>query len=154
MEPRLSLVTLGVRDLDRARRFDCDGLGWPATAGGDAAAGEGGVASVPGEVVFLRTGGVVLSLFGRDALAADAGVEAMGGGFAGIALAHNVRERADVDTALAQAVAAGATLTKAAIDASWGGYSGYFADPDGHLWEVAWNPGFPLDAAGRVQLPE
>ncbi|MBM4415592.1 MAG: VOC family protein [Chloroflexi bacterium] len=137
MEPRVSIVTLGMRDLERARRFYRDSLGWPTSS-----------ASVAGVVVFLRGAGLVLGLWSRDALAADADVPAAGPsspgqGFAGIALAHNVR-----------AHAAGATLIRAAAEAPCGGYSGYFADPDSHLWKVAWNPGWPLDAAGHVQLPE
>ena len=96
---------------------------------------------------------MVLGLYGREALAEDAGVPAAGSGFAGFTLAHNVATEVDVDRVLAAAVAAGATLVKPGQKVFWGGYSGYFADPDGHLWEVAHNPFFPLDAEGRVQLP-
>jgi uncharacterized glyoxalase superfamily protein PhnB len=95
----------------------------------------------------------VLSLFGREALAEDAGVELRPAGFASVVLAHNVNSEADVEHVLREAVAAGATLLKPGQKAFWGGYSGYFADPDGHLWEVAYNPFMPLDAEGRVQLP-
>ena len=141
MEPRISLITLGTRDLARATRFYRDGLGWPLArdSGGD--------------VAFFRTGGVVLALYPRDLLARDARVGEAGTGFGGIALAHNVRSREQVDAVLAEAVAAGATLLRAARTAEWGGYSGYFADPDGHPWEVAWNPSFPLADDGSVQLP-
>jgi catechol 2,3-dioxygenase-like lactoylglutathione lyase family enzyme len=141
MEQRLSIVALGVADLARARRFYCEGLGWRESAAGNES------------ICFIGAGGVVLGLYGGEALAEDAGVSAEGGGFAGFTLAHNVASEADVDRTLAEAVAAGATLVKPGQKVFWGGYSGYFADPDGHLWEVAHNPFFPLDADGRVQLP-
>ena len=142
MEPRISLITLGVRDLAKSVRFYRDGLGWP-------------LSSVEGQdVAFFRSGGAVLSLYLRDLLADDANLPRESSGFGGITLAHNVRERADVDAVLAQAVAAGATLLKPAQDVFWGGYHGYFADPDGHPWEVAWNPGFPIGADGSLILPE
>ncbi|MDP1640297.1 MAG: VOC family protein [Hyphomicrobium sp.] len=139
MEPRLSLITLGVADVARARRF-YEALGFTA-----------GRASQE-SVTFFPAGGVVLALFGRGALAEDAAVADSAPGFSGIALAHNARSEADVDKALAEAVAAGAKLIKPAGKTFWGGYAGYFADPDGHLWEVAHNPYFTLDAAGRVVL--
>ncbi len=141
MEQRLTLITLGVADLARSRRFYLDGLGWTASSAGNE------------HVVFIAAGGVVLGLYGRAALAEDMRVAAEGRGFAGFSLAHNVRTREEVDRVLAQAQAAGATVLKPAEEAFWGGYSGYFADPDGHPWEVAWNPFFPLDADGRVLLP-
>lgn len=141
IEPRASLITLGVRDLERARRFYRDGLGWPESG----ASNEG--------VAFFRLSGVVLSLYPREDLAADARLDPAGSGFSGIALAHNVRERDDVAVALAEAEAAGARILKPAEDAFWGGRSGYFADPDGHVWEVAWNPGFPMLADGQLELP-
>jgi hypothetical protein len=139
MEQRLSLVTLGVADLERARRFYEDGLGW--RRGNDHP-----------EVAFYQIGGAVLALFGRDALAADARVAAAGSGFGGVALAYNTRTREEVDAVLAEAEAAGATILKPAEDAFWGGYSGYFADPDGHLWEIAWNPDWTLTEDGSVRL--
>lgn len=142
MEARVSLVTLGVEDLSRALRFYRDGLGWPLSSVGDE------------NVAFLRTGGVVLALYKRDLLAGDVGVPPEGTGFSGVTLAHNVAEREGVDRALDEAVAAGATPVKAAEDVFWGGRVGYFADPDGHLWEVAWNPGFPLAPDGTLELPE
>jgi catechol 2,3-dioxygenase-like lactoylglutathione lyase family enzyme len=139
MEQRLSLVTLGVADLERARRFYEDGLGWRR---GNAHA----------EVVFFQIGGALLALFGRAALAADARLPAAGSGFGGITLAYNTRMRAEVDRVLAEAEAAGGTILKPAQDAFWGGYSGYFADPDGHPWEVAWNPDWTLLEDGSVRL--
>jgi uncharacterized protein len=141
MEQRLSLVTLGVADLERSRRFYEDGLGW--RRGNDHA-----------EVVFFQLGGMVLALWGRDALAGDARLPGAGAGdgFGGIALAYNTRAREDVDAVLKEAEAAGATILKPAENTSWGGYSGYFADPDGHLWEVAWNPDWTLAEDGSVRL--
>jgi catechol 2,3-dioxygenase-like lactoylglutathione lyase family enzyme len=146
MEQRLSLITLGVADLERSRAFYADELGWtPSTLGS-------------GEVVFFQAPGVVFGLYGRDALAEDAGLpdsvgEAEASGFRGVVLAHNTRTRDEVDDVLALAERAGARITKPAEEALWGGYSGYFADPDEHLWEVAWNPGMEIDAAGHVRLP-
>lgn len=140
MEPRVSLITLGVRDFDAAVRFYRDGLGWPLSSisAGDFAA-------------FKMTPGTALALHPRKLLAKDAGL-ADGTGFGGITLAHNVATRAAVDDVLAAAVAAGGRLLRAAHDADWGGYSGYFADLDGHPWEVAWNPGIPL-VNGELRLP-
>lgn len=140
MEPRVSLITLGVADLQRARAF-YEKLGFTASSVGG------------GAVVFFQAGGLALSLFPRESLACDAKVSAEGSGFRGITLAHNVRTREAVDATLAEAVEAGATLVKAAEEAPWGGRSGYFADPDGHLWEVAWNAHFPLAADGSMALP-
>ena len=142
MEPYISLITLGVVDLERALRFYRDGLGWPLSS----ASGE--------DIAFFRTGGVALALYPRALLAADARLDATGAGFGGIALAHNVPSEEAVDRVLAAVAAAGGTILKPAQRAEWGGYSGYFADPDGYPWEVAWNAGFPLDADGRVHLPE
>jgi uncharacterized protein len=142
MDPYISIVTLGVADLERALQFYRDGLRWPLSSAGG------------GDVAFFRTGGVVLALYPRTLLAADARVADVGPGFGGITLAHNVPSAEAVDRVLAEAVAAGATLLKPAERAEWGGYSGYFADPDGYPWEVAWNPYFPLGADGRVQLPQ
>lgn len=141
MEPRVSLITLGVADLARARRF-YEALGFRAASIGD------------GQVVFMQAGAIAIVLWGRAELAADAGVApAPPGGFSGIAIAHNVRTREGVDAVIAEAVAAGARETKPAHDADWGGRSGYFADPDGHLWEVAWNPHFQLGEDGALTLP-
>jgi catechol 2,3-dioxygenase-like lactoylglutathione lyase family enzyme len=141
MEPMVSLVTLGVRDLGRALAFYRDGLGWPLSS-----------ASVAGQIAFLRTGGIVLTLFSREALAEDANVSSEGDGFSGFALAHNVAEREQVDVMLTEAVYAGATIVRPAEDVVFG-RRGYFADPDGHLWEVAWNPAFRMGEDGAIQLP-
>lgn len=141
VEPRVSLLTLGVRDLARSRAF-YEALGFVASS-----------SSTDG-VAFFRAGGVVLGLFGWAELADDAGVAPAGDGFRGVTLAHNVRERADVAPALAAAEAAGGRIVTPAHDVFWGGHNGYFADPDGHLWEVAWNPFFPLAEDGSLQLPE
>ena len=140
MEPRVSLITLGVGDLARAKAFYTK-LGFAASSVGGA------------EVVFLHAGPMALCLFPRESLACDADVSAEGNGFRGIAIAHNVREKHEVDAVIAEAIAAGGSIAKPAHDATWGGRSGYFADPDGHLWEVAWNPHFPLSADGALTIP-
>jgi len=131
MEPRISLITLGVSDLARSTAFYREGLELPTT--GD----------FPG-VTFFSLQGTWLALYPRDELAADAGVSATGSGFNGITLAHNVKSKEAVDALLRQAEKAGAKILKPAQDTDWGGYSGYFADPDEYLWEVAWNPHFDL----------
>jgi hypothetical protein len=141
LEQRLSLVTLGVTDLGRSRTF-YERLGWQRSV----RAAEG--------VAFFQMGGMALSLYPRTDLAQDANVEPDGRGFPGFALAYNARTRAEVDAVLAKAVSAGARLVKPAQEAFWGGYSGYFADPDGFLWEVAWNPSFPIAEDGSIRLPE
>ena len=140
MEPRLSFVTLGVADVVISRKF-YEALGFKASA-----ASEAGVA-------FFDAGGVVLALFGREALAEDAEAVLAPPGRTNVALAHNVGSEAEVDRVLSEAVAAGAKLLKPGQKAFWGGYSGYFADPDGHIWEIAHNPFMPLDENGRVTLP-
>lgn len=140
MTPCITLVTLGVADVARARAF-YESLGFVASA-----------ASQP-SVCFMQAGGVVLSLFGRAALAEDAQVADSKPGFSGVTLAQNVASETEVDARLALAVRCGGTLRKPGQSVFWGGYSGYFSDPDGHLWEVAYNPFFPLDAEGRVVLP-
>ncbi|HEU5305517.1 MAG TPA: VOC family protein, partial [Gemmatimonadales bacterium] len=122
--------TLGVADLDRATRFYEKGLGLARLVS-------------PAGVSFFELGKTWLALYPREALAADAGVPAAGSGFPGFALAHNVRSKADADRLLDAAAAAGGRLVKPAQPTDWGGYAGYFADPDGFLWEVAWNPRFP-----------
>lgn len=141
MEMRLSMVTLGVADLARARRFYEHGLGWKASSISN------------DEIVFFQAGALIVALYGREALAADANLPLPADGFGGIALAHNVRAQEDVDALLAEAERAGARLLKPAQKADWGGYSGCFADPDGHVWEVAWNPGFAITADGATRLP-
>ncbi|MDN3523637.1 VOC family protein [Halomonas ramblicola] len=136
----MSLITLGVEDLARARRFYAEGLGWQV-----------GMA-VENEVVFFQLNGMILSLYSRADLAKDAGVPDAGSGFAGVSLAHNVGSEAEVDAVLDEAQRAGGRIVKPAAKAEWGGYSGYFADPDGHLWEVAHNPYFPIDDQGNTWL--
>src|SRR4051794_40809451 len=136
MEPRITLITLGVADLERALRFYRDGLGWSLSS-----------ASTP-DVAFFHTGGAVLALWGRADLVEDGNISDTGAIFGGIALAHNVRTRDEVDAILRLVVASGGTITRAAVETDWGGYNGYFADPDGHAWEVAWNPHWPLTLDG------
>ena len=131
MEQRLSLVTLGVADLARAQAF-YEALGWRGQQPSD-------------DVVFFQAGGMVVALWGREQLAEDS-VTADGGGWGGITLAHNVDSSDDVDAVMRQARAAGAHIVKEARATVYGGYAGYFQDPDGHLWEVAFNPG--LEALG------
>lgn len=132
MEPRLSLVTLGVADLARATHFYAEVLKLPRIAMPEDAG-----------VSFFELGTTWLSLFPRTELAKDAGVPAEGGGFAGFSLAHNLGSVAAVDALFAELRAAGTKIVKAPHATDWGGYSGYFADPDHFLWEVAWNPHFP-----------
>ncbi len=141
MEQRVSLITLGVADLARSREF-YERLGWRRS-----------MANAEG-IVFFQTGGMALALYPRHELAKDANISARGDGFSGISLAYNARTRAEVDSVLNEAEAAGAKLVKPAQEAFWGGYSGYFSDPDGFLWEVAWNPSFPIAADGSIRLPE
>lgn len=139
MEPRISIVTLGVSDLPRMVSFYRDGLGLTLFDENTES------------IAFFQNKGTWLALYPKAALAADVGLPAAdaaaaaGGGFSGVTLAHNVRSQAEVDALLAVAVAAGATLVKAAQDTFWGGYSGYFADPEGYLWEIAWNPHFWIE---------
>jgi uncharacterized protein len=139
VEQRVSLVTLGVRDLARARVF-YEALGWTTGAGPD------------DDVVFFRAGGTILALWGRDQLAEDSGVEDAGG-WGGVTLAHNVRSPDEVDAVLGEAEAAGATLVRRGAPTFWGGYSGAFLDPEGHPWEVAHNPHWTLAEDGSVELP-
>jgi uncharacterized protein len=143
MEPRVSLLTLGVSDLQRAVAFYRDGLGWPKSEVG----GE--------EVAFFKTGEVVIALFPRVSFAADAGVDlddVEHGVFSRVSLAHNVAEEGQVDAVLADDAEAGATIVKEAQEIFFGRH-GFFADPEGILWEVAWNPSFPMAADGRIELP-
>ena len=141
MQPRLTFITLGVEDVARARAF-YERLGFKASPDSQES------------VTFFEAGGVVLGLFGRAALAQDAKVENTAPAFSGVVLAHNVSSESEVDAVLKQAEAAGARILKPAQKVFWGGYSGYFADPDGHLWEAAFNPFWPLDAGGAVVLPK
>lgn len=140
VDQRVSLITLGVADLARARDFYA-ALGWRYQE--------------VQETVFVQAGGSAVVLWDRAKLADDAGVADGGAaGFAGIALAQNVRSRAEVDEIAAAAEAAGATITKPAAETFYGGYAAYFADPDGHLWEIAHNPGFTLREDGSLVLPD
>jgi uncharacterized protein len=143
MEQRVSLVTLGVDDLGRARRF-YELLGWATGA------------APADDVVFFQAGGLVVGLWSRAALAEDSGVEDGGvedaSGWGGIVLAHNVRSPAEVDAVLAEADAAGGTIVRSGAPTFWGGYSGLFRDPDGHAWEIAHNPSWALAEDGSVRL--
>ena len=140
MDQRISLVTLGVTDLGRAKAF-YEELGWRGQE--------------VQETVFFQTGGMALILWGRDKLAADCGLEdRAAGGFEGIALAHNVRSDAEVDALVAAAERAGAEVTRPPAKTFYGGYAGVFVDPDGHAWEVAHNPGFTLADDGTLTLPD
>lgn len=139
MKQAISFITLGVTDLARSRRF-YRALGWQESSGSEAT------------VAFFQAGSVAFALFGRDALAEDARVSSNGSGFPRFTLAHNVATEAEVDTLIQEAVAAGGNLVLAGEKAPWGGFRGYFADPDGFLWEVCFNPFFPLDEHGFVQL--
>ena len=139
MEPRVSLITLGVADVARAKRF-YEALGW--------------VGQEVEHTVFVQAGAMAVVLWGRDQLATDAGVDDTGATFGGIALAQNVRTRAEVDEVIAAAEAAGATVTRPPAETFYGGYAGYFTDPDGHAWEIAHNPGFTLADDGSLVLPD
>jgi uncharacterized protein len=141
MEQRLSLITLGVVDLNRSREF-YERLGWRRA-----------MANTEG-IVFFQTGGMALALYPRIELAKDAKIPPDGQGFSGITLAYNTRSRQEVDSVLAAAQTAGAKLQKPAEEAFWGGYSGYFSDLDGFLWEVAWNPTFPILEDGSIRIPD
>jgi uncharacterized protein len=139
VEQRVSLITLGVADLARARAF-YESLGWTCAAGPEE------------DVVFFQAGGMVFALWGREQLADDSGV-VDGGGWGGVTLAHNVRSPAEVDNVIAAAREAGATIPRAGAATFWGGYSGVFVDPDGHPWEVAHNPFWTLTDDGSLRLP-
>ncbi|HEX7053109.1 MAG TPA: VOC family protein [Burkholderiales bacterium] len=134
MKPRITLITLGVDDLERAVRFYRDGLGWNTD-------GIVGTQFAHGAVAFFDlAGGLRLALWPRPSLAHDAGLPVSAGAPTDFSLAHNVASRAEVDSVMATAQKAGARIVKRAQDTFWGGYAGYFQDPEGHLWEVAWNP--------------
>jgi catechol 2,3-dioxygenase-like lactoylglutathione lyase family enzyme len=139
MEQRVSLITLGVRDLARARVF-YEALGWTTRAG-------------PGDdVVFFQAGGVVVALWDRAALAEDSGVED-GGGWGGVTLAYNVRSPEEVDAVIEEARAGGADIVREPGETFWGGYSAAFTDPDGHPWEIAYNPRWTVREDGSIELP-
>ena len=139
MEQRVSVITLGVSDLARAKRF-YEELGWSTRAKPD------------DDVAFFQAGGLVVALWGRDQVAEDSTV-VDGGGWGGVTLSHNVRSPEEVDAVLAQAEAAGATIGRLGAETFWGGYSGVFIDPDGHPWEVAHNPRWRIGDDGAVELP-
>jgi uncharacterized protein len=141
LDPRISLITLGVEDVARATAF-YERLGWKKSSASQDA------------VTFIKLKGTVLGLFSRQSLAEDAHVENTPKGFSGVTLAHNVTSERGVDAVYKFALSCGATPIKAPEKVFWGGYSGYFADPDGHLWEVAYNPFFPLDKEGHVVLDD
>jgi len=139
MDQRVSLVTLGVTDVERARRF-YERLGWQVGLDVE-------------RTVFFQAGGMIVGLWSRERLAEDSGVTD-GGGWGGVTLAHNVGSAEQVDHVIGQARAAGARISREPGETAWGGYSGVFVDPDGHAWEVAYNAGFPLAADGSIRLPE
>ena len=139
MKQRLGMLTLGVRDLARARRFYEEGLGWHHDAGQD-------------DIAMYQCGGMVFSLYEWPKLAEDAGVSAEGSGFRGFTLAHNCRSKEEVNATMEEARAAGAKILIEPRDTFWGGYDGYFADPDGHLWEVAWNPFWTVKDDGSILM--
>jgi len=139
---RPHIITLGYSDLKRSRRFYERGLGFKASSASQ------------DDIVFYPTGGPVLALYPRTALAKDATISPKGSGFAGVSLAFNVASKGEVAKILGQAKKAGGRVVKSAQDVFWGGHSGYFRDPDGHLWEVAWNPFFKFDKNGNLKLPK
>ena len=138
MEQRVSLITLGVADVGRARSF-YESLGWRTDAKPD------------DDVVFFQAGGMIVALWGREDLAEDSVVQD-NGGWGGVTLAHNVRSPREVDAVLSEAAAAGATIARPGAETFWGGYSGVFVDPDGHPWEVAHNPGWTIGEDGSISL--
>jgi uncharacterized protein len=140
MEQRVSLITLGVADLARARSF-YEALGWRSGA------------TPADDVVFFPADGMIVGLWGREQLTEDSGLEDLGG-YGGVALAYNARSPGEVDSVIAEARAAGAQIAREPGKTFWGGYAGVFVDPDGHPWEVAHNPHWTLDEQGRVTLPD
>jgi len=137
MKPRLSVITLGVKDFSLSLKFYRDGLGWPTKA------------TENDDIAFLNLGGIVLSLYPYEKLAEDATVKPDGSGFNGITLAYNTASEKEVEEILIIAERAGAKIIKPAQKVFWGGYSGYFADPDGYLWEVAYNPFWKMNDKGE-----
>lgn len=144
MDPRISIITLAVADLKTSIDF-YESLGLSRHPPASSQEGE--------SIAFFQMAGMVMALYPRDKLAEDAAIPAMAGGFSGVTLAYNTRDREEADAICNLAIACGAELIKKPEPVFWGGYSGYFADPDGHLWEVAHNPFFPLDEKGRLHLP-
>jgi predicted lactoylglutathione lyase len=142
LSANITLITLGVADVAKATSF-YESLGFVRSK-----------SASQDEVSFFRAGGVVLAVWGRAAQIEDAGAEAVWNGNGGIAVAQNVASESEVDAVMARAEAAGARILKPAAKTFWGGYNGYFADPDGNLWEVAFNPHWGLEADGRIKLPD
>jgi uncharacterized glyoxalase superfamily protein PhnB len=138
MEQRLTMVSLGVKDLRSATDFYENVLGWVKTSQSNES------------ITFFKLNGILLGLYGWDSLAEDAAVRAEGHGFRGMALAYNTRSKEEVDAIFKGLGTNGVRIVKPPQETFWGGYSGYFSDPDGHLWEVAWNPFLPLDSKGDV----
>ena len=142
MEQRISMIALGVRDLQQARQFYETGLGWKASKlGGD-------------KSIFFQLGGMVLGLYPIELLEEDANLSRKSPDFSGITIAYNAHDKTEVERVLNEAQQAGATILKPAQNAFWGGYSGYFADLDNHPWEIAWNPNWKIDGDGSLQLPD
>ncbi|MDO8648211.1 MAG: VOC family protein [Candidatus Peregrinibacteria bacterium] len=141
MRPTLTLITLGVADLARSLKFYRDGLQWETKS------------KLEDGVIFLKLNNIVLGLWPREELAKDAKMQNTPPAFSGIALAHNTKSKEEVDQIFAEVNALGAIITKTPENTFWGGYSGYFQDPDRHLWEVAWNPHWKIDSQGSVILP-
>lgn len=141
MRPKINIVTLGVRDFQASLKFYKDGLGWKTSSASNE------------NIAFFPLGGIVLALYPRQALADDAKVTSEGTGFSAITLAYNAKSIEEVNAVLGQVERLGAKIAKKAEKVFWGGYSGYFADPDGHLWEVAYNPHFGFDEKDNLILP-
>ena len=141
MRQKLNIVTLGVEDFQRSLNFYQNGLGWKTSS-----------ASTE-NIAFFQLGGIVFALYPRDKLAEDVTIAPEGYGFSGITLAYNAKNEAEVDEVLRNVEKLGAKIIKKAQKVFWGGYSGYFADLDGHLWEVAWNPFFEFDDSDNLVLP-
>jgi uncharacterized protein len=140
VRPNLSVVTLGVRDFKTSLRFYKNVLGWPTSA------------TEKDPIAFFELNGTVLAIFGRESLAEDATVDPKGSGFSGMTLGHNARSAEEVDEIFRHVTKSGGKVVKKPRKTSWGGYSGYFADPDEYLWEVVYNPGWRIDAKGGVHL--
>ncbi len=141
MEPRISIITLGVRDLKKSLDFYEKGLGWKKSSASQ------------DTIAFIQLSGIVLSLYPRELLAEDVGTGPEGSGFSGITLAHNTKSEKEVDEVMALVASLGARVIKPPQKVFWGGYSGYFRDPDGHLFEVAHNPFSEFDDKGNIRLP-
>ncbi|MGA7954576.1 MAG: VOC family protein [Gloeobacterales cyanobacterium] len=141
MRQKLNIITLGVKDFERALHFYKDGLGWKTAS------------ELQDDIAFFPLGGVILALYPREKLAEDAKLSAEGSGFSGITLAYNAKTQEEVDEVLNTVEGLGAKIIKRGESVFWGGYSGYFTDLDGHLWEVTWNPFFEFDESDNLLLP-